>query len=558
MTATSTPTPEPLLDLQRLGVTMRRSRKAWLSAGLVGLLAGVAFAVLIPAPPTAVTRLLVVHEGDHQGPTDPSRILTDIALIKTARIAGLALQRIGSTDRPEDFMADYEATALTTNVLELEVKGSDDLDAQARAQALADAFIADHVQRAQAAAQADAKTLLDRRAKAQEELDQVNAAIDGMTAADRRNRQAELEQLFARRGELTTQIAELTNRAEDAGPGAPRVAAGTQIVDAPRVKPRGMLSAAALSGGIGFLLALAAGLSLAAVSGVVRDRPVLRRELAEHLGASVIAQLREQPRWSARLPSWLARRRRRVAATLARAVGATDGPVSLLELGTRRTTAALALDMAAELGRNGNVVVVDGLTHGRLGKRLGASDGPVRVVDASTRDAGQPPAGRPERRIGVGSVRPGTAWTDLPLLGAETLLVVRAGHASTLWLHTVARQLADLEIPVIGVVLVDPDRKDRSDGTLWDGLHTALRGRAGFAGSAPAPAEPGRKTPGVTTGRPAAKTPEAPNRQANGANAANTDGYPTEVLPIWPATEEIEGMTDVPPQRPRRRHPFGS
>ena len=26
-------------------------------------------------------------------------------------------------------------------------------------------------------------------------------------------------------------------------------------------------------------------------------------------------------------------------------------------------------------------------------------------------------------------------------------------------------------------MLVDPDPRDRSDGTLWDGLHTALRGR---------------------------------------------------------------------------------
>ncbi|MER6870002.1 exopolysaccharide biosynthesis protein, partial [Amycolatopsis sp. NPDC000673] len=55
---------------------------------------------------------------------------------------------------------------------------------------------------------------------------------------------------------------------------------------------------------------------------------------------------------------------------------------------------------------------------------------------------------------------------------------VRAGFANTQWLHTVARQLADCGVPILGVVLVDPDPKDRTDGTLWDGLHTALRGRA--------------------------------------------------------------------------------
>jgi len=81
------------------------------------------------------------------------------------------------------------------------------------------------------------------------------------------------------------------------------------------------------------------------------------------------------------------------------------------------------------------------------------------------------------QRIGVGSVGPGVAWLDLPRLGKETVLVVRAGHASTAWLHTVSRQLADAGVDVIGVVLVHPDPRDRTDGTLWDGLHRVLRGR---------------------------------------------------------------------------------
>lgn len=83
-----------------------------------------------------------------------------------------------------------------------------------------------------------------------------------------------------------------------------------------------------------------------------------------------------------------------------------------------------------------------------------------------------------ERRFGVGSVAPGTAWTDLQYLGTRTVLVVRAGHGNAAWLHTVARQLADQQIAVLGVVLIDPDPRDRTDGTLWDGLQTALRGRS--------------------------------------------------------------------------------
>jgi len=106
-------------------------------------------------------------------------------------------------------------------------------------------------------------------------------------------------------------------------------------------------------------------------------------------------------------------------------------------------------------------------------------------VDVADLPLDQPSQDVPELHLGVGSVGPGTSWVDLGRLGAETLLVVRAGHATTLGLHTIARQLAHSEISAIGVVLVAPDPKDRSDGTLWDGLHTVLRGRHAAVGNPP-------------------------------------------------------------------------
>lgn len=118
------------------------------------------------------------------------------------------------------------------------------------------------------------------------------------------------------------------------------------------------------------------------------------------------------------------------------------------------------------------MVVVDGLPGLRLAGRRPKPGDPTVV--SGERAATLSPQ---ERRLGVGSVAPGTAWTDLQYLGTRTVLVVRAGHGSAAWLHTVARQLADQRIPVIGVVLIDPDPRDRTDGTLWDGPHTALRGQ---------------------------------------------------------------------------------
>ncbi|GHE97420.1 exopolysaccharide biosynthesis protein [Amycolatopsis deserti] len=458
---------QPLLDLQRVLIAIRRRRRLWLSAALLGLLAGAALAVVSPTPPTAVTRLLVLHADD--APQDSGTLIkTDVAILETTRIAGAALQKLGSSEPPEKFVKSYTGTGLTNNVLELQVTARSYGEAVAKAQALADAFIADHGQRMQAAADAEAQALLGQRDQIQNELNEVDRQI---AASGSRNSQigpAELQSLYARRADLTSRVSDFTNKANEAKIGTPQLAAGTQIVDAPRPVVESPLGPLVTNAGIGLGFGLIAGLGLAAVLSVVRDRPLLRREISTHLGASVIAQLPKPRRWGHG-----AAHRDRVAATLARCVG-DGGSVSLLELGCPGVAAALAVDMAGHL--DGPVVIVDDLPHQDVLALSGQAGEGVRIVDASTHE---------KARIGVGSVSPGTAWTDLRRLGAETVLVVRAGKASTLWLHTVARQLADLGIPVIGVVLVAPDPRDRTDGTLWDGLHTALRGRAAFAQARP-------------------------------------------------------------------------
>jgi capsular polysaccharide biosynthesis protein len=460
----------PLLDLQALVVAVRRRRRLWYSAALLGLLVGAAVAILLPPPPTAVTKVLVAHQEDQ--PNDPGTLIrTDVALLQTTRIAGEALQSLGSPEKPEDFMQDYRGIGLTNNLLQITVTGDSDAEAVARAKALADAFVADHVRRMQEAANAEAKSLLDQRDRLQDELAQIDKAIGDGSAQSGPKTAANSESLFARRAELTSRIADFGQRAAEARVGTPQLIAGTQIVDAPRAVRHSLPRSAATNAAIGLVLGLVLGLAVAAVGTVVADRPVLRREIAANLGASVIAEL---PRRSA--GPWRRRRIRaaheRLTASLTRTVHSSAEPVSLLELGCARSTSLIALDVARALAAEGPVVVIDGLPGLQLANRRPKPGDPTVV--SGERAAAVSHQGR---RLGVGSVAPGTAWTDLQYLGTQTVLVVRAGHGSAAWLHTVARQLADQRIPVIGVVLIDPDPRDRTDGTLWDGLHTALRGQ---------------------------------------------------------------------------------
>ncbi|WP_353946586.1 Wzz/FepE/Etk N-terminal domain-containing protein [Streptomyces sp. HUAS MG91] len=461
----------PLLDLQGLVVAVRRRRRLWSAMALLGLLAGAAVAILLPPPPSAVTKILVAHADDQPNDTG-TLIRTDVQVLETTRIAELALNSLKSTEKPEDLMRDYQGTGLTNNLLQIDVSGDTKAQAVDRAQALADAFVADHVRRMRATAKAESDALLEQRDRMRDELAQVNKEIGNRSPNTDPQASASLETLFARRAELNSRIADFDERAADARTGTPQVVSGTEIVDAPRAVPYSMPKAAATDAAIGLVLGLVVGLALAAVGVVVKDRPVLRRDIASHLGASVITDL---PRRSV-LP-WRRRRARvaqeRLTTSLTRTVRGSAEAVSLLELGAAHTAGVLAVAVARNLAAEGPVVVVDGLPGSELSGRRAKPGDPA--VISGERAAAEPQQGL---RLGVGSVAPGTAWTDLQYLGTQTVLVVRAGHGSAAWLHTVARQLADQRIPVIGVVLTDPDPKDRTDGTLWDGLHTALRGRS--------------------------------------------------------------------------------
>ncbi|MCI3278406.1 Wzz/FepE/Etk N-terminal domain-containing protein [Streptomyces cylindrosporus] len=473
--STNTTSPEstatPLLDLQALVVAVRRRRRLWCTMALLGFLAGAAVAVLMPPPPSAMTKVLVTHAEDQPNDTG-TLIRTDVALLQTTRIADAALKALKSPEKPGDFMKDYRGTGLTNNLLQIDVTGDTDAQAVARAKALADAFVADHVQRMKAIAQAESKALIDQRNRTRDELAAVNKQISDRSTAGDTTGAASLESLYARRAELNSRISDFDQRAADARTGTPQVIAGTQIVDAPSAVRHSLPKAAATDAAIGMVLGLFLGLALAAVGVVVADRPVLRRDIAANLGASVIAEL---PRRSGR--SWQRRRtrlaRERLTTSLARTARGSAEPLSLLELGCARSTGAIALNVARALAADGPVTVVDGLPGGQLSGR-GQKPGDPTVV------SGEQAANVPDqgRLIGVGSVAPGTAWTDLRYLGTQTVLVVRAGHGSAAWLHTVARQLADQHITVVGVVLIDPDPRDRTDGTLWDGLHIALRGHS--------------------------------------------------------------------------------
>ncbi len=506
MAANTTSMVQPLLDLERLVAGIRWRRRIWMSFALLGLFAGVVLTILFPPPPTAVTRVLVVRADDQQAQRS-TLMATDVALCRTSEVAGAALKQINVDERPGDFLATYRCVGVTSNVLEITVRGMSDGDAVRRAQVLADVFIANHLKRTQNAVDAQVKSLLDARARLERTLAEVSNTIALTTVP------AELDALYNVREGLASQILDLTQRVEDARIGAPEVTAGTRLVDPARVLPIGLGRTGVTNAVVGLVLGLGTGLAVAAVLCVTGDRPVLRRDIAAHLGVSIIGQLPTPPPGPHRFwrRSRHVRERRRMAATLAHVVRDAHASISLLEVGCPGTAAALALDIAEQLTPERPVVIVADLDREHL-RGAGETTGrPATIVDLSDLPHHEPsPARASALHLGVGSVGPGTSWVDLRRLGAETVLIVRAGHATTLGLHTIARQLAHSEIAAIGVVLVQPHPRDRSDGTLWDALHVVRRGRHARVDMPPMP---GQRPVPFSNGRPVLEPSAVPDEK---------------------------------------------
>lgn len=387
MTVTSPPNAEqapPLLDLSRLIAGIRWRRKLLITMTALGVVIGALAMLVLQNKATATARIYVMHEDEKSA--DPAVLAkTDVVVFQTSTIATAAMSKLGISQPVDDFLDTYAVESVSSNILELTVTSETEVEATARASALAEAFIANHIQRSEDSTKAKSQAVLELQTAAEAERTKLNdqiAAASAKLPKQGSQESADLEAQLARRAELSKQIEELAQRAAEVSVSAPQVAAGTEIIDSPRAKLASPVMSAGTGGVVGLVLGLGLGMVIASVATVVNDRPVLRADIATHLGASVIAQVPAPKR------RWWRRSRaddeaKRVAATLARVIRDAPGPVSLLELGSPQVAATLAVDIADGLGPKRTVLVVDDLGDGSLRKAAARRHSDVRIVDGA-------------------------------------------------------------------------------------------------------------------------------------------------------------------------------
>src|SRR6516165_2900726 len=124
-----------------LGPALRRGAWLWCLTAVMGLLAGLAFTLVLPPAPQASTTVLVAH-NPNENPADA--IVTDVALAQSRTVAVDAMRRLGLPQIPKSitkFQGSYTLSMVTDRLILFTVKAPTTSQAVLRARVLANDFL---------------------------------------------------------------------------------------------------------------------------------------------------------------------------------------------------------------------------------------------------------------------------------------------------------------------------------------------------------------------------------------------------------------------------------
>jgi capsular polysaccharide biosynthesis protein len=393
-----------------LSAAVRRRWWLWCLIGVVGLVAGLAFTVVLPAAPQASATVLVAH-NPNENPADA--ILTDVALAQSRTVAVDAMRQLGlprTVKGVARFQGSYSVTQVTDRLILFMAKAPTSGQAVARVKVLADEFLQLRGRELQSGQQ-DTVAAIDRQitqakgqiaatakqiaaiAPAQVSAGQLAPSVPpagaGSLSRANRARLAELQtqhsqQEAALNGlEQALQAYQVSNQVAVSAE-----VAGSQVLDAPAPVHRSLVRHALLYAVAGLVGGLLLGLALVIVQALVSGRLRWRDDIARALGAPIhlsVGRLRAA-RWR---PGRAGRDRdvQRVVAHLrsavpARGAGAAAG-LAVVAVDNAKEVAPSLVALAVSYAQEGKQVVLADLADGAPAARLlqikRPSTGTVRV-----------------------------------------------------------------------------------------------------------------------------------------------------------------------------------
>jgi hypothetical protein len=393
---------EPLVELDRLNTAIRLRRRWQLVGAVLGPAVAILLALALGAGPAAAAEVMLARTDSNANPdrlAGRDEALCGASSVAQAAAGVLHVDPVALRDR-------YVCVEAKENVVDVRVHGTSAADALRSATALAEAYRGVYVAQIEQLTQAQVTDLQQRRADLQDQL--AGIAQQQTTTTD----PVQIQFLATRQQALAGQSGQLDARIGDLRSTAAAAIAGSKVVDSARLLPYRQHRTLAIAAIMGLVLGWGVAWVAAATAGVVRDRPVRRRDLAAALGAPVLMDVRRAP-------------------------GGYD------------TTAAEA-ELAGILASSMEPVVI--LEHGcaRLARSL---------ADAAAARCNVPPPA-------VGPVHPRGAWHAITSGPARVVLVIRAGRLRESALRLAVADLEHAGMTTIGVFLVDPDPHDETFGAV--------------------------------------------------------------------------------------------
>jgi hypothetical protein len=529
-----------LVSLHFLRSALRRRRVACLMSALLGLLAGAAFLFTFPSPHNASAMLALTHES---APDPSAPLATDVSLLTTRTVAAKAIERLGLTMSPEEFLGSLTVEPVSSTLLSITLAAPTHAEAIRRLEGLSSTYLDFRDEQLSVQSRVLVDGMKQRIADLENESAELTRRMEELsTVGDGSG--SELAEVISQRARVNGQVETLQEAVQEATLTSTSVTSSSRVIDPAAAETGGVKRRIVLTLASGLIGGAALGCGIVLFLAITSDRLRRRYDVAAALEVPVpvsvgrIAPLPRRWLWLPQLRKLDARRadgRQRLAHAIemelplrARwgrlAVACVDNADEV-----RFAVAAAAADLTAG---GSSVLLIDLTEHGGLDAALGqlmadetvnrptvlrpsgvpalavspADLHPVAHEDAAG-DGSSP--GTPDVRLVLADVDPSvgadylTAWTE------RLVIVVTAGLSSAERVRTTADLVRAAGLDLRFAALLRADVTDESSGMAGLDRPGPIHLREGDGRAAAAGTQQGQKL-----GWLAPSNPTAPSRSS--------------------------------------------
>lgn len=467
------------VSLRTIRYALRRGRRLWASAAVVGVLAGATISLALPRDYSATATILLAHQS---GADPADAMATDVALLTTRAVALQVVRDLHLRTSATDFLSHVSADTVSDEVLKVTVTSSSPRSAVQETSVLVGDYL--KFRSTQLSAQQTSLTrALDQQAtalKAKIATETKQIASAGTGSGSGTSASPDLTRLVSQRTNDSAQLATVYAALASAQASTSAMVSSSRMIDAPTALPVGALKTTAVDSASGLVAGLLVGLLAVMTPVVISDRARTRREVSSALGAPVRLSIERHSslptlRRSVTEPT---RDTDLVVAHLSgrpESVWRTPRVIAVVSIDSDVRCADYVAALVTSIAQHGDRVLVTDLSEKRLlaqqlqdvsGSAAVLGPGAVEVVPAEATSAGSLGKWAENDAIVVfAAIDIAVGAEELATWAKDAVVVVTAGRTDVTAIRSVAELLTVAGIRIVSAILLDADPLDDTVGT---------------------------------------------------------------------------------------------